>query len=302
MICTACAVMLSAASIGCEGQRGLQLWGDEPKSAPPPAPSDDAPSDRRSIPRERRSQMSAPAVAPPRPAISEVRLVVLHVQVPCSERERTEKIWNHVDENPLDSETLLRLKRNGVRVGVGRLDWWDAIKTGLDTIEGVRVTELDPVRLFPNYRLGFDIDRAPHEQTIFVVGEDGILTGSTFQQSRNVLCAYYVADPRRDDRVMLSVVPEVRQRLEGWQWISTPEGVAQIPRDNIFALLPAGFTLPMESGQFLLLAPNDRADYFGLVGGRFLTEEIDGRRYDSFIFATLDFTNVDADRIHTIRR
>jgi hypothetical protein len=58
----------------------------------------------------------------------------------------------------------------------------------------------------------------------------------------------------------------------------------------------------MESGQFLLLAPNDRAEYFGLVGGRFLTEEIDGRRYDSFIFVTLDFTNVDADRIHTIRR
>lgn len=251
---------------------------------------------------DRRFEMTTPQAAPPKPTISEVRLNVLHVQVPKTEREHVAKIWNHVNENPLDSDTLLRLNRNGVRVGIGRLEWWDAIKTSLDTIDGMRVSELDPIRLSPNYRLGFDIDRAPREQTIFVVGDDGILTGSTFQQCRNVLCTSYVCDARRDDRVLLTVMPEVRQRLEGWQWVSTPEGMAQVPKDNIFALMPAGFTIPIETGQFLVLAPNERAEYFGLVGGRFLTEDIDGRRYDSIIFMTLEFTNVDADRLNSSRR
>lgn len=298
-------VLVAAVLAGCDGTRGWNLAGNSPEpktSANGPVTSGAAPPERLATRPERRPEMTAPTAAPPRSGINEVRLNVLHVQVPRSERERAEKIWNHVDENPLDSEALLRLSRNGLRLGVGRLDWWDAIKTALDTIEGARVSEFDPIRLQPHFRLGFDIDRSPREQTIFVVADDGILTGSTFQQCRNVLCISYVADMRRDDRILLTLMPEVRQRLDGWQWVTTPDGVAQLPKDNTFSLTPAGFTLPLEAGQFLTLAPNDRAEYFGLVGGRFLTEEIEGRRYDSFIFMTVDFVNSDADRNNPIRR
>ncbi|MBL8878969.1 MAG: hypothetical protein JNG88_07595 [Phycisphaerales bacterium] len=297
--------LLMAWVVGCEGGRGWTLSGS-PSTAGvgsgDSAATRAAAPDRLAARPEHRPEMTAPTAAAPRAGIREVRLNVLHVQVPQSERERSANIWNHVDENPLGSEALLRLSRNGVRIGVGRLDWWDAIKTSLDAIEGVRVSEFDPIRLQPNFRLGFDIDRTPREQTIFVVADDGILTGSTFQQCRNVLCLSYVTDVRRDDRIQLTLMPEVRQRLDGWQWVTTPEGVAQLPKDNIFSLTPAGFTVPLEAGQFLALAPNDRSEYFGLVGGRFLTEEIDGRRYDSMIFMTVDFTNADADRNNPIRR
>ena len=44
----------------------------------------------------------------------------------------------------------------------------------------------------------------------------------------------------------------------------------------------------MGTNEFLLVAPGDKADVFGLVGGAFLKQSVDGESYDSYVFVRAD--------------
>lgn len=231
---------------------------------------------------------------PPRLQL-DVVLTVLHVQVPRSARAAAAPLWNHLREDLFDSDTRLRLERNGVRVGIGHSQWWNAVKATIDAIADVRALPLEPVRLPPNYPLALELDAAPREQTLFYAGDDGILTGETWPQSRNVLRLTQELLLDSADRVRLLVVPEVRQRLDGWRWVRTPDGVTREPELRGRAFTAASFVTELEPGEFLVIAPGPLADLYGLLGGAFLMSELDGQRYDSLVFLRADQHHV-ADR------
>ncbi|MGE0479924.1 MAG: hypothetical protein AB7Q17_05565 [Phycisphaerae bacterium] len=238
---------------------------------------------------------------PTTPAVSpaalqrDVRLSVLHVQTPRDHRTRSAKIWAHLQETALDHDTTLRLRRNGLRVGIGRAAWWTAVCAELDAIDGRRVHELPTVKLVPGIPLGFELDESPREQTIFVVEPDGVLSGQTWPDSRNSLSATFRIDAKLADRVHVTIVPEVRQRLSGWRWVRTEAGMMQVPEEGGQQFTAAAFTLPLDPGQFGVIAPTENADLFGLIGSVFLTTEIEGRRYDSYVFVSVDVGTGDGD-------
>lgn len=269
------------------------FWELSAKPAPPAA----APSTPEQPPA---SEMQAPLLVrtansergTPRRARLDVVLTVLHVQIPRGGREQVQPLWNHLREDFLDGSTVLRLGNNGLRVGIGLAEWWDAVKATIDTTEGVRSVALDPVRVPPNYPLALELDERPREQTLFYMADDGILTGETWPQSRNVLRVSYDVDLANPQRVRLAIVPEVRQRLDGWRWVRSDAGLSQIPNYNGRAFPTAAFVTELEPGQFLLVAPGRQADLFGIVGGAFLSSEEDGRRYDSYVFLRADVNYV----------
>ncbi len=222
----------------------------------------------------------------------DVALTVLHVQVPADRREQIEPLWNHLREDVLGSATALRLRKNGLRVGVGNAEWWDAVKATLDAVEGVRSRTLDPVRLPPDFPLALELDQRPREQTLFYVADDGVLTGETWPHSRNVLRVSYVLNRLHPERVRLLVVPEVRQRLDGWRWVRGAAGLTQEPEYNGRAFPAAAFAADLEPGEFLLVAPSRDADVYGIVGGVFLSGEPDAGRYDTYVFLRADVNHV----------
>jgi hypothetical protein len=175
---------------------------------------------------------------------------------------------------------------------VGHGHWWNVVKATLDAIEGVQSAPLNPVRLPADFPLALELDQEPREQTLFFVADDGVLSGETWVHSRNVLRVSHALDLEAPDEVRLSVVPEVRQRLQGWRWVRNEAGLTQLPNYNGRAFPAAGFALHLQPGEFLLIAPGDRADVFGMLGGALLTHEIDGRRYDSYVFLRADSNHV----------
>jgi hypothetical protein len=219
-------------------------------------------------------------------------LTVLHVQVPADRREQVEPLWNHLREDVLGSATALRLRKNGLRVGIGNAEWWDAVKATLDAVEGVRCRNLDPVRLPPDFPLALELDEQPREQTLFYVADDGILTGETWPHSRNVLRVSYELNRLHPERVRLLVVPEVRQRLDGWRWVRGASGVTQEPQYSGRAFAAAAFAADLEPGEFLLVAPSREADVYGIVGGVFLSSAPDPDRYDTYVFLRADVNHV----------
>ncbi len=275
---------------GCDGAGGLPS--SRVSSQPAPRLSNqDNPVRAESIP----TLVRAPEperTAPVARVALDVVLTILHVQVPTGGRAAVEPLWNHLREDVLDSATVLRLRKNGLRVGIGNAEWWDAVKATLDATEGVRSQPLDPVRLPPDFPLALELDQRSREQTLFFVADDGILTGETWPHSRNVLRVSYELNRLHPERVRLLVVPEVRQRLDGWRWVRTGSGVAQMPEYNGRAFAAAAFSVDLEPGEVLLVAPSREADVYGIVGGAFLSSEPEAGRGDSYVFLRVDVNHV----------
>jgi len=270
----------------------MALWNPTPP-APPVVPVPTAsqqPRPERSPELVRTTELEARAPVP-RMRL-DVVLTILHVAVPPRSRAQTEPLWNHLREDVFDSATAVRLQKNGVRVGVGNAEWWDAVKATLDATDGVHSQALDPVRVPPAFPLALELDERPREQTLFFLGDDGILTGETWPQSRNVLRVSYEVNPANPERVRVAVTPEVRQRLDGWRWVRSGAGLAQVPQYSGRAFGAAGFTVDLEPGEFLLVAPGPQADLYGMVGGAFLSSERAGERCDSYVFLRADMNHV----------
>lgn len=211
-------------------------------------------------------------------------LAILHILVPRGQEAAVEKIWNFLREDALDADTQLRLRQNGLRVGVGHAEWWEPIKAALDAIEDHKVTFATPVRLPIGFPLLLELDVEPREQTLFYVGRDGILTGSTWPESRNVLRVAYVPDPHDADQVILFAVPEVHRRVDGWEWIRAEAGLRADPRRSMQTFDVAGITVTLAPGEFVLIAPSENSRIYGLLGGAFLTRVSQGRHYYSYVF------------------
>ncbi|MBU0617978.1 MAG: hypothetical protein KKI02_09700 [Planctomycetes bacterium] len=220
-------------------------------------------------------------VEPPRLAYE---LAVLHILVPQDQEAAMEKIWNFLREDALEADTDFRLRQNGLRVGVGHAQWWEPIKAAMEAIEGYKVTPATSLRVPVGLPLSLELDSEPREQTLFYVGPDGILSGGTWPDSRNVLRVTYGPDVQDADRILLLVVPEVHQKQDGWQWLRTEAGLWQVPRQAMQAFDAAGFLLTLGPGEFALLAPSENAQVYGLLGGAFLTRESQGRHYSSYVF------------------
>ncbi|MCA9244773.1 MAG: hypothetical protein KDA32_12495, partial [Phycisphaerales bacterium] len=193
-------------------------------------------------------------------------LLVVHVQAPVQELPRVEEIWKLFREDIGSADDRLRLETNGIRAGVGRVEWWDDVRNGLEAIEGKQAATIGPLRLPLNFPLGLELDTEPHDQTLFVVGDDGVVRGATWPQSRNLLRVYAQVDPRRPDEMIIRVTPEIRRELEGYDWIRTDVGLQQRKKAESQAFESASFTATLRDGDYLLVAPSAAGTAEGLLG------------------------------------
>jgi hypothetical protein len=283
--------LTAACMAACNGPP-IALWSPAPAGPPvvpiPTASQQPRPENSPALPRPTELEVQAPV----KRVRLDVVLTILHVAVPPRSRAQTEPLWNHLREDVFDGATTVRLQKNGVRVGVGNAEWWDAVKATLDATDGVHSQALDPVRIPPDFPLALELDERPREQTLFFLGDDGILTGETWPQSRNVLRVSYDINPANPERVRVAVTPEVRQRLDGSRWVRSGAGLTQIPQYSGRAFGAAGFNVDLEPGEFLLVAPGPQADLYGIVGGAFLSSEREGERCDSYVFLRADMNHV----------
>lgn len=220
------------------------------------------------------------------------QLAVLHLHVPARKVAQAEQVWRLLRESFADEDTHLRLRRNGIRCGIGNVRDWPAIRAALEGIEGLEAFRTQPVRVPAGFPVALELDSAPRTQTLFYVDAAGILHGDTWVESRNVLRVTYGADNRSAARLRIQVVPEVHQDLEGWRWVRTESGLWQVPNQARQAFDAAGFTASLGRDEFLLVAPDPAAGSFLLVGSAFLTMERERGRYNSYVFLRPEVSDV----------
>lgn len=280
---------------------GCNAWPKKQSAIEPPQPLEER-ADQSQSPLANwfapRSEPSAPAstsVGPPPDELQptdiprlDLQLRVLLIRIPKTQRAAAEPLWTYVREDILDAEIHRRLRENGIRVGLSRRDGWQSMRAILDGVTGRLVQEPAPVRLPPGFPLALELDDGPHDQTLFYLNESGVLTGHTWPKSRNSLRLTATLDPSVRGRLRLELVPEVRTRPGGLEWIRTSKGIIQQSRTDGMAFKEAGFYLPLGNEDILMLAPNDKADTYGIIGGAFLTDDTQGVSYDRYILIRPD--------------
>ncbi|MBN2447631.1 MAG: hypothetical protein JXO22_12935 [Phycisphaerae bacterium] len=224
-----------------------------------------------------------------------VSFSIFIVQIPQARRDLAAKVWNYVREDGLDDATTLRLRQNGLRVGVSHEQWWTPIKTAIEAIEGHQSSKPGPWRIPQRYPLFLEMDEQAGERTVFSLGCDGILSGGMWPQSRCALQLTHVLDAVSPNRDVITLVPVVRQMEPGWRRIRAESGMWSLPRYAGRAFPESGFTLGLDPGEFLLVAPSEEATLPNLLGTVFLTRGVDGVPYDRYVFIKPDVMDVDAD-------
>lgn len=256
-----------------------------PKSSPPADLSSDAPppnvADNAFTPV---AALGNPA--PARPAANIVQVALLQVLVPVDQLPSADLVWNHVREDLFDADTSVRLRANGLRVGVGHEQWWSPIRAVLEGLEGADTLRPEPQAVRPDLPLLLELDEEPRDQLLFAVDDAGTLSGSSWPASRNALRIQAATDGLQAEQTALRVLPLVQQREEGTRWSRDEDrGPWRLaPNQRVAALTAAAFEVRLAAGEFLLLAPSESAGVTGLLGNAFLMRERDGRRFAMYLF------------------
>jgi len=227
----------------------------------------------------RLSSVSLPSVSS-----SGYELTILHVYIPLESERAMERVWQRLREDVVGGEAQLRLRRNGLRVGIGHDQWWSDVKETIDGIEGRIVNFGEPLRAPAGYPLGLELDRQPHDQTLFYVDEAGGLHGDSWEATRNSLRVIHVPAATEPGRIQVFVAPAVSRDTGELAWARDGPRYTQEPKRIHRVFQAAEFSVTLSAGEFLLIAPSEHAELPGLLGWAFLTTERERIRYHSYIF------------------
>ena len=219
-------------------------------------------------------------------ALQSIDFLVLRVRAARGVFSESGKIWNPVDEEVIPADKQRILRKNGLRIGLGKQGAWPQIKALLDA---------EKVETFQNHRpvqnglpLTIEIDPRPRDQTLFLFRPDGSLPGATFPQSTNVIRIEYWIPVDDAEAVMLELMPEIRQQKSQARQGLGPNGWVQpTPYKPSRPLRELAAQVRIGPDEFLALGPSRSAHQHHLAGSLLLCEEIDGRQYESMYFLSL---------------
>lgn len=211
-------------------------------------------------------------------------LDILRVEVPLHTLSDSQELWQYLDEQAIGAERIVTLKRNGLRVGVGRSESWGPIKAILDRVED-RFIYHESASLDMGV-LSLEVSMGPEDQTIFFFRGGDQMVGESFPASHNMLQISYEIRPDDPGRLALRIVPEIRQKQQKMTWSRRGTGYVRVPvyRGRVLHELAVGVSL--SSGAFVAIGPGREIELHALIGRVLLTRDVEGKRYESIYFLT----------------
>jgi hypothetical protein len=261
----------------------LFTWPAKPSSSRPAQP---APAVSRRVPLE--DNPFAVRLAPGTPvmpvglAVKAVQFDILQVQAPLGEFSRSQKIWDHLDEQAVGTETQMILQRNGLRVGLGEPESWPPVQAILQSVKRRIVRTLPPSA--PNsVSVSLQLNNDPLDQDIWFFRPDRSLAGSSFLGATDVFRITWDFNSDNIEQVVVWLTPEIRQDQSGVTFKATPQGVAPVPvyEGRIFKELAC--RLVVSPGGYIVLGPGEDVSHVGLLGREFLVTTIDGEPYEMIL-------------------
>jgi hypothetical protein len=211
-----------------------------------------------------------------------VQFEVLEVEAPLGEFSRSQKVWDHLDEQAVGIETQMTLQRNGMRIGLGSQESWPPVHAILDTVPR-RIVRALPPSLPNSVSVSLQLHNEPSDQTIFFYRANGTLSGGSFLGATDVFRITWEFNNENLEQVVVYLTPEVRQDQSGVTFKPTPLGVAPVPvyEGRVFQELSC--RLVVSPGGYIVLGPGEDVSHVGLLGREFLVSSIDGEPYERIL-------------------
>ena len=224
-----------------------------------------------------RSDVSTAMGAAPALAL-ETHFYVWRFRVPEGQVSLSEQLWDHLDESVVAADEAMVLRRNGIRVGVGRESGWPAVRAVLMMYEP-EVFHGEPV-VSDGIPVSLDLEQVSAGTPIFYFDSHDRLVGASHAGGQ--MCFRIDHQPDVDDvgSLRLRVVPEIRHQppAAGGRWSALLAPSTQ-PSADLFGQL--AFSMTMSRGQYFIIGPGSATRMPHLVGSRFLRNEENGIRYEN---------------------
>lgn len=224
-------------------------------------------------------QGDAPVAMGAAPVLAlETHFYVWRFRVPEGQVSLSEHLWDHLDESVVSADEALVLRRNGIRVGVGRESGWPAVRAVLMMYEP-EVFHGEPV-VSDGIPISLDLDEVSAGAPIFYFDSHDHLVGAS--HPGGLMCFRIDHQPDVDDvgRLRLRVVPEIRQQqpAAGGRWSAL---LAPLMRQPVELFGQLAFSMTLSRGQYFIIGPGSATRMPHLVGSRFLRNEENGIRYEN---------------------
>lgn len=218
----------------------------------------------------------APTAALPTVAL-ETYVQVWRFRVAAGRLSTTEQLWDHLDESIVAARESVLLRRNGIRVGVGRVASWPAVRAVL-ILHEPQVSESTPV-VAGDGPWSLELAEIADGTVLFYFDSEDRLAGARHAGGKLCLRMEHLLELDSLTMLKLRVAPEIRRdeppahpRMRG----------ALQPGDNASELFGAlTFTMAVPPEHFIVIGPAPTSRMPHLVGSRLFNTEEKGQAFEN---------------------
>ena len=210
----------------------------------------------------------------------QLKLKLAAIEAPIGTISDSEELWSYLDEESIRPLGKAGLGRNGIRVGIGKIDTWDDLASILEDLTG-RPFDEDIKFAELGKPLALRLKKDEPVKTVFVSFDDRSLSGKDYPPGDHVLAVSFSVDPDDRSQVMLTAVPQIHSSYRPLTYEKSPSGYAAVNKPTIFSLFPLAFQLRMPRRDFLLIGPTSEARRPTSAGNNLFVYTREGMQFET---------------------
>ena len=207
----------------------------------------------------------------------ETYVQVWRFRVPAGRISTTEQLWDHLDESIVAPRQSVLLNRNGIRVGVGRVASWPAVRAVL-VMHEPEVSASTPL-VTGGGPWSLELADIADDTPLFYFDSEDRLTGARHAAGKLCLRMEHLLDLDNLSMLTLRAVPEIRRDDPPAR---TPMRLAAEPAGDPTELFSAlTFTMAVPSEHFIVIGPGPASRMLHLVGSRLFKSAENGEYFEN---------------------
>lgn len=207
----------------------------------------------------------------------ETYVQVWRFRVPAGRISTTEQLWDHLDESIVAPRQSVLLGRNGIRVGVGRVASWPAVRAIL-VLHEPEVSASTPV-VAGDEPWSLELADIADDTPLFYFDSEDRLTGARHAAGKLCLRMEHLLDLDNLAMLTLRAVPEIRRDdLPARTRLRLAAERAGNPPELFLALT---FTMAVPSEHFVIIGPGPASRMPHLVGSRLFKSAKNGEDFEN---------------------
>ena len=207
----------------------------------------------------------------------ETYVQVWRFRVPAGRISTTEQLWDHLDESIVAPRQSVLLNRNGIRVGVGRVASWPAVRAVL-VMHEPEVSASTPL-VTGGGPWSLELADIADDTPLFYFDSEDRLMGARHAAGKLCLRMEHLLDLDNLAMLTLRAVPEIRRddppARTRMRLAAKPAGD---PTERFSALT---FTMAVPSEHFIVIGPGPASRMLHLVGSRLFKSAENGEDFEN---------------------